>query len=54
MGRPHMPQRNQAHAPQLLSLRSGAQEPQLPGPCAATTEARDPKDQAQRLEKPPQ
>ena len=28
-GRSHMPQSNYAHAPQLLSLRSRAHEPQL-------------------------
>ena len=28
-GRSHMPRSNQAHAPQLLSLRSRAREPQL-------------------------
>ena len=28
-GRSHMPQSNQAHVPQLLSLRSRAQVPQL-------------------------
>ena len=28
-GRSHMPQSNYAHAPQLLSLRSRAREPQL-------------------------
>ena len=31
-GRPHMPRSNQASAPQLLSLRSRAHEPQLPKP----------------------
>ena len=33
-GRSHMPQSNQAHAPQLLSLRSRAREPQLVSLCA--------------------
>ena len=29
LGRSHMPRSNQAHVPQLLSLRSRAREPQL-------------------------
>ena len=37
-GRSHMPQSNKARAPQLLSLRSRAHEPQLLSPCATTTE----------------
>ena len=38
-GRSHMPQGNQAHAPQLLSLFSRAGEPQLLSPHASATEA---------------
>ena len=37
-GRSHMPQSNDSHAPQLLSLRSRAREPQLLSPRATTTE----------------
>ena len=37
-GRSHMPQSNQARAPQLLSLCSRAHEPQLLSPWATTTE----------------
>ena len=40
--------------PQLLSLRSRAREPQLPNPCATTTEARVPRACALQQEKPPQ
>ena len=36
--RPHMPQSNKAHVPQLLSLCSRACEPQLLNPCTTTTE----------------
>ena len=43
-----------AHAPQLLSLRSRACEPQLLSPCAATTEAHAPRTHALQQEKPPQ
>ena len=39
-GRSHMPQSNEARAPQLLSLSSRAREPQLLSPRATTTEAR--------------
>ena len=53
-GRSHMPQSNEAHVPQLLSLRSRAQEPRLLSPCATTTEARMPRARAPRQEKPPQ
>ena len=42
LGGSHMPWSSWACAPQLLSLRSGAQEPQLLSPRAATTEARAP------------
>ena len=31
-GRPHVPRRSEAHAPQLLSLRSRAREARLPIP----------------------
>ena len=49
LGRSHMPQSNKARAPQLLSLRSRAHEPQLLSPRTTTTEARAPQQ-----EKPPQ
>ena len=38
-GRSHMRRSNKVRAPQLLSLRSRACEPQLLSPCATTTEA---------------
>ena len=44
-GRSHMPQSNETCAPQLLSLCSGAQEPQLPKP-------EHPKAHAPQQEKP--
>ena len=53
-GRSHMPRSNEAHAPQLLSLRSRAREPQLLSPCATTTEACMPRACALQQEKPPQ
>ena len=53
-GRSHMPQSSCAHAPQLLSLRSGACEPQLLSPRATTTEACVPRACAPQQEKPPQ
>ena len=53
-GRSHMPQSNQARAPQLLSLCSRAHAPQLLSPCATTTEARAPRARAPQQEKPPQ
>ena len=65
-GRSHMPQSNKAHAPQLLSLRSRAREPQLLKPVlwslqattteprATTTEACAPRARASQQEKPPQ
>ncbi|KAJ8797884.1 hypothetical protein J1605_017086 [Eschrichtius robustus] len=40
-GRPHMLRSSSARAPQLLSLRSRACEPQLLSPRATTTEAQD-------------
>ena len=43
-----------ARVPQLLSLRSRAQKPQLLSPCAPTTEARAPRARAPQQEKPPQ
>ena len=51
LGRSHMPWSNEAPAPQLLSLRSRACEPQLLSPCATTTEAHVPRAQAPQ-EKP--
>ena len=53
-GRSHMPWSNEARAPQLLSLRSRAHEPQLLSPCATTTEACVPRAHAPQQEKPPQ
>ena len=53
-GRSHMPWSNEARAPQLLSLRSRAREPQLLRPCATTTEAHVPRAHAPQQEKPPQ
>ena len=53
-GRSHMPRSNQAHAPQLLSLRSRAREPQLLSPRAATTEAHVPRARAPQQETAPQ
>ena len=41
-GRSHMLQSNLVHVPQLLSLCSGAWEPQLLSPSAAATEALTP------------
>ena len=41
-GRSHMPQSNQARAPRLLSLCSGAWKAQLPSSCATTTEFPEP------------
>ena len=54
LGRSHMPRTNKARAPQLLSLRSRACEPQLLSPCATTTEALVPRARALQQEKPPQ
>ena len=51
-GRSHMPQSNEARAPQLLSLHSRAREPQLLSPRATTTEAREPRARARQQEKP--
>ena len=53
-GRSHMPQSNEARAPQLLSLRSRACEPQLLSPHATTTEALAPRARAPQQKKPPQ
>ena len=54
LGRSHMPRSNEAHAPQLLSLRSRAHEPQLLSPRATTAEAHAPRACAPQQEKPPQ
>ena len=51
-GRSHMPQSNQVRAPQLLSLRSRAHEPQLLSPRATTTEGCVPRARAPQQEKP--
>ena len=51
-GRSHMPRSNSAHAPQLLSLRSRAREPQLLSQRATTTEAHAPRACAPQQEKP--
>ena len=53
-GRSHMLRSNKARAPQLLSLRSRASEPQLLSMCATTTEAHAPRARAPQQEKPPQ
>ena len=53
-GGSHMPRSNEARAPQLLSLRSRACEPQLLSPCATATEAHAPRARAPQQEKPPQ
>ena len=50
----HMPWRNWACAPQLLSLCSRAREPQLLSPRATTTEACAPRACAPQQGKPPQ
>ena len=52
--RSHMLWSNWASAPQLLSLRSKAHEPQLPSLCATATEAHAPRARALQQEKPPQ
>ena len=53
-GGSHVPQRNWAPVPQLLSLPSGAREPQLLSPRVTTTETRAPRACALQQEKPPQ
>ena len=53
-GGSHMPRSSQARAPRLLSLRSGAHEPQLLSPRATTTAARAPRAHALQQERPPQ
>ena len=53
-GGSHMPQSNWARAPQLLSLRSGACEPQLLSPSATTAEAHAPGARAPQWGGPPQ
>ena len=45
---------NQAHVPQLLSLRSRAHVPQLLSPHVTATEACTPRARALQQEKPPQ
>ena len=52
LGRSRMPWSKSARAPQLLSLRSRACEPQLRSPRATTTEACAPKACAPQQEKP--
>ena len=52
--RSHVPQSNEAHAPQLLSLRSRDRKPQILSPHATTTEALTPRACAPQQEKPPQ
>ena len=54
LGRYHMLRSNQAHAPQLLSLRSRAHKLLLLSLCATTTEASAPRAHAPQQEKPPQ
>ena len=54
LGRSHMPQSNEARAPQLLSLRSRAHKPQLLSLRATITEAHVPRARAPQQEKPPQ
>ena len=51
LGRSHMPWSNYARAPQLLSLRSRAREPQLLSSCATTTEAHTPRAHTPQQEK---
>ena len=53
-GRSHMPRRDWARAPQLLSLCSRAREPQLLSRHVTTTEARAPRACALQQERPPQ
>ena len=54
LGRSHMPQSNEACAPQLLSLCSRARGPQLLSLHATTTEAHAPRACTPQQEKPPQ
>ena len=54
LGGSHVPQSDEARAPQLLSLRSRDHEPQLPSPRATTTEAHAPRACAPWRERPPQ
>ena len=51
-GRSHMPQSNEARAPQLLRLRSRALKPQLLSLRATTTKAHAPRANAPQQEKP--
>ena len=48
-GSSHMPQSNEACAPQLLTLCSRAPEPQPLSPCATATEASAPRPRAHAL-----
>ena len=52
-GRSHMLRSNKVCAPQLLSPRSRAHEPQLLSPHTTTTEAHTPRARAPQHEKPP-
>ena len=51
-GRSHMPRSNWARAPQLLSLRSRAHEPQLLSPCAQLLKTALHNKRSHRNEKP--
>lgn len=53
-GRFRMPWDNKVHAPQLQSQHSGAHEPELMSPCAATTEASALRAHSPQQKKPPQ
>ena len=53
LGGSRMPRSNWARAPQLLSLRSRAHEPQLSSPRDTTTETHAPRACAPRQERPP-
>ena len=53
-GKSHMPRSSWARAPRLLSLCSGAREPQLLSPRAAIAGARVPRARAPQRERPPQ
>ena len=54
LGRSHVAWSNEARVPQLLNLCSRAQELQLLHPCAAATEACEPRARVLQQEKPPQ
>ena len=53
-GGSHMPRHNWARAPQLLSLRSRAHEPQMLSPSATTAGAHAPRAHAPQQDRPPQ